>query len=151
MSALLRRAVLIGCVAFGGCVAHPVGPARTFDDYQRKARTSAESVLSAVESARLAAAAAEGGKSFGPYATAVITEAEGAASGVQGTFDSIQPPGDAADRLRTELDELLASAAGHLTDLRIAARRGTSDGLRDEARPLVKDAADLRKFLEEHQ
>jgi hypothetical protein len=143
-------AAAITCVLAAGCVAHPVGPARTFDDYRRKAVTTAESALSAVESARLVADAASDGNAFGPYTAAVIDESEGAATAVQGTFDSIQPPDADADDLRDELDELLSSASDHLADLRIEARRNELDTLADVAAPLADDASALRDFIEAH-
>ena len=129
-------------------MAHPVGPARTFDDYRRKAVTTAESALSAVETARLMADTASDGNAFGPYTAAVIDEAESAASAVQGTFDSIQPPDSEADDLRDELDELLSDAVGHLADLRIEARRNELATLADVAAPLADDASALRDFIE---
>jgi hypothetical protein len=129
-------------------VAHPVGPARTFDDYRRKAVTTAESALSAVESARLVAGAATDGNAFGPYTSAVVDEAESAAGAVQGTFGSIQPPNGDADDLRDELDELLSDAIDHLADLRIAARRNQLADLAEVAAPLDEDASALRDFIE---
>jgi hypothetical protein len=132
------------------CVPHPVGPARTFAKYEGKAVTTAESALSAVETARLTAEAASKGNSFGPYTASVIADSEAAATGVQGTFGSIQPPGPEADKLRSELDQLLSDAASHLTDLRVAARRGRLAELSAVAAPLAEDADRLRAFAEEH-
>src|SRR4029078_3693443 len=46
------RRVLAGLIMSllaAGCVAHPVGPARSVESYERKANTTAESALSAVE------------------------------------------------------------------------------------------------------
>jgi hypothetical protein len=138
----------VAALALGaGCVAHPVGPARTFGKYEGKAVTTAEGALSAVESARLAARTAAEGGAFGPYTGTVISESEEGATSVQGTFDSIQPPGEQADELRSELDGLLSDAVSHLGDLRIAARRGGLGGLDDVARPLMADAEHLRSFI----
>ena len=134
-----------------GCVSHPVGPARTFGKYEGKAVTSAESVLSAVESARLVAKTAAKGNAFGPYLATMGSEAEDAASGVQGTFSSIQPPDGKADALRRSLLRLMDDAVSHLADLRIALRRGEGNDATRVARPLDVDAKRLTHFIEEHQ
>jgi hypothetical protein len=133
----------------GGCVAHPVGPARTFEKYQGKAVTTANSALSSVEVVRLAADTAH--KSFGPYTAGVISDAEEAVTKVEGTFDSIQPPDARADSLHDELSRLLGDAADHIRDVRLAARRGQLDNLAEEAGPLRDDAAQLRDFAEKNK
>jgi hypothetical protein len=132
-----------------GCVSHPVGPARTFGKYEGKARTSAKAALSAVETARLAAQAAGEGRVFGPYLGQILGEQEESASGTQATFDSIQPPDKRADELRQRLDDLLTSAASHLGDLRVAARRGEPGTVARLAKSLAEDADKLSTFAGE--
>jgi hypothetical protein len=148
----LARLVVASMVSAAavGCTPHPVGPARTFDDYEGKARTTAESALSVVETARLGAAAAAAGNTFGPYVGVLFSDQEEALSGVAGTLASIQPPDERADRLRDELGALLDRAIDHVADVRIAARRGDLDALDTVAAPLAGDSRDLRAFLEEH-
>jgi hypothetical protein len=138
-------------VALNGCVSHPVGPARSFGKYEGKARTTAEAALSATETARLAAEAGTRGRAFGPYLSVTISGAEDAASGVEGTFASIQPPDARSDRLRRELNELLSDVVDHLADLRIAVRRGELRELTAVGEPLRADAAGLRRFIEDHK
>src|SRR5262245_20615687 len=115
----MRRRVVASMAAVlviaPGCVAHPVGPARTFGKYEGKAVTTAESALSAVATVQLAANASSDGKATGPYMAVITSEQEDALSGVQGTFGSIQPPDERADRLRAELDQLLSSSLDHVT------------------------------------
>lgn len=147
----VRLIVVAFALTSASCVSHPVGPARTFGKYEGKAVTSAEGVLSAVQTARLFAKTAARGNAFGPFLANMGSESEDAASAVQGTFDSIQPPNAKSDRLRSELDELIAGAVSHLAELRIAMRRGKgADALRI-ARPLNADAAKLERFIDEHQ
>ena len=129
----------------------PIGPARTFAKYEGKATTTAESALSAVQTARFTARAASRHRLFGPYVGHTLGESEDTVSGLAGTFASIQPPNAAADGLRDELGEMLADAEDHLGELRIAARRGEILELRDKAAPLDDDAAKLAAFLERHQ
>jgi hypothetical protein len=142
-------AAVLALVLAGGCIAHPVGAARTFGKYRGKAVTTANSALSSVETVRLAANTAH--KSFGPYTARVISDAEEAVMKVEGTFDSIQPPDERADALHDELSQLLTDAADHVRDVRLAARRGRLNDLAQDASPLREDAARLREFAERNK
>ena len=131
-------------------VPHPVGPARTFDKYEGKAVTTAKSVLSNVATVRLAARAGSRDRAFGPYLSVLISDAEESISGVQGTFDSIQPPDDRADGLARELDQVLGDALEHVRDVRVAVRRGELSDLTKTAAPLADDVHKLQRFQEQH-
>jgi hypothetical protein len=139
---------LLGSVLGTGCVEHMVGPARTLDDYERKARTTAHDAQSAVETVLLVAETAAEGNSFGPFTAVSISEQEDALAAVQGDFGSIQPPDGRADALRAELNEILSSAMDDVAAVRIAARRGQADGLDEVAAPLAGDSAALTAFIE---
>jgi hypothetical protein len=132
-------------------VPHPVGPARTYDKYAGKAVTTAKGAESDVQTALLMSRAASGGNAFGPYTSLVLSDAEDGVSGLQGSFDSIQPPDERADDLGNELDGLLSEALGHLRPLRIAARRGELAQLASLAAPLERDARQLAAFQERHR
>jgi hypothetical protein len=134
-----------------GCVAHPVGPARTYTTYEGKAVASAEAAQSAVATVQLLATTAADGKTFGPYTVVALSEQEDGLSSIEGTFASIQPPDRRADALRGELGAILSSAVGHAADVRIAARRGHLDDLDRVAAPLAEDAAALDRFLGRHR
>jgi hypothetical protein len=138
-------------VCASGCVSHPVGPARTEAKYEGKAVTTAESALSAVNTVRIAARSATRDHAFGPYLSVLISEQEEALSRLQGTFDSIQPPGAKTDELKDELDQLLSDGLDHMTDVRLAVRRGGLGSLADTARPLAEDAKKLEAFTENHK
>jgi hypothetical protein len=147
----MRFVLAVAClVVAAACTPHPVGPARTFTDYERKATTTAEAALSAVQTTRLAAEAGGEGNAFGPYLSVLISEQEEALSGAQGTFGSIQPPSQRADQLGQRLDRLLDDALAHVTDVRIAVRRGVQQRLPEVARPLQNDIDALTRFVEEH-
>jgi hypothetical protein len=147
--ASLVRWLLAATVATG-CVAHPVGPARDLDGYERKASTTVGSALSAVETVRLLAATASEGGAFGAYTSIAVSEQEDALGGLRGTFMSIQPPpGPTADQLRAELSRVLTAAFDHVGDVRIEVRRGHLDGLDVVALPLATDAEDLRRLQDE--
>jgi hypothetical protein len=132
-------------------VPHPVGPARTYGKYEGKAATTAKSAESEVQTVLLAARTASAGNAFGPYTAVVISDAEESLSGVQGTFDSIQPPDERADKLAKELNTLLGDALEHVRDVRVAVRRGELTKLADVAKPLVDDAEKLNAFTEQHK
>lgn len=148
----MRRAVLaiVATLGMSACVSHPVGPARTFGTYEGKARTTAESALSELETARLVAHAASKGNAFGPYTGQVLSDAEESLGGLAGTFGSIQPPDERADRVRADLGELLTTAQDDVATVRIAARRGHLHDLADVAAPLDDDIAKVQAFLREH-
>jgi hypothetical protein len=144
---LLVSALLVAGAV--GCV-RTVSPARTFDAYEHKAKDTAESVLSSVETARLGARVATDGDAFGPYVSVLLSEAEEGASHAHATFDTVQPPDARADRLRGRLGRLLTRADDHLSELRIAARRGELGTLARVARPLTPLARELERFVSRH-
>ena len=130
-------------------VPHPVGAARTDGKYQGKAVTTAKVALSSVNTTSMIARTFAEGNSFTPYAALVASDAEGAVSGVQGTFDSIQPPSTKSDAVAEKLDPLLTDVAGHVRDVRIALRRGEPASEHD-LRNLDDDAQRLNTFIESH-
>jgi hypothetical protein len=141
---VLRRALFVTfVVASSACVSHPVGPARTYGKYEGKARTTAQSALSEVQTARMVAQTASRGDAFGPYTGQVLSDAEESLGGLASTFGSIQPPDERADAVRDDLDALLGDAEDHVADVRIAARRGALETLAD-------DISALESFLSEH-
>src|SRR4051794_26214112 len=95
-TAVIALLVLSSCTAY-------LGPARTEQDFARKASTTAKSVRSAIEVARIAAETSTKGNAFATYASVILSEAEDDASGAQSTFDKFQPPNATADQQREEL------------------------------------------------
>jgi hypothetical protein len=133
-----------------GCV-QPVGPARSFDDYEHKAKDTAETVLSSVETARLAAVASGDGDVIPPFVSVLLGDVEHDATGAQSTFDGIQPPDRSSDELRAELEPLLVRATGLLADARIAARRADLEAVARLRGRLARTGDRLRAFVEEHE
>jgi hypothetical protein len=138
--------VVIAVALFFGL--HPISPARTFDDYSLKAKDTAESVLSSVETARLAARVGSDGRAFGPYVSVVLSEADQGIGSAQAVFESVQPPDAHADSVRARLSRLLTRASDQVAALRIAARRGEIDTLKRRAAPLHRTARRLNAFIE---
>ena len=142
--------LLVVVLLLGGCVSHPVGPARTSASYEAKARTTASSARSSVATARLLAETASAGKTFGGYASTSASEAEDSLSATIGTFDSIQPPNAESDALRDELDSLLQDALSRVTDVRVAARRGQFTEMGLLTAPLEESEVALTGWLAAH-
>src|SRR5215210_4540798 len=113
-----------------------VGPVRSFEVYEGKAATTAESVASAAQTARLAAGEAADARAFAPYLSIVLSEVERDAGGSEDVFGAIQPPDGRSAELRTQLLALIDRVTAVLADLRIAARNGELGRLEDIAAPL---------------
>jgi len=137
-------------LAVAGCI-QPVGPARTFHDYELKAESTAKSARSSVETARLAVQVATDGNAFPPYVSVLLSEAESDASNARGTFLGIQPPDARADRLRDQLGRLLDETGNVLSTLRITARRAELQKLRGQAARLPALSKRLDRFATEHE
>ena len=129
-------------------VPHPVGAARTYGKYAGKAATTAEAAVSEARTVVLVSDAASNGNAFGPYTSIVVSDSEEGLSGLQSTFNSIQPPDARAAALGSELNDLLGDAVNHARDVRIAARQGDLPHLSNIAKPLVEDADKLEAFAE---
>ena len=85
---------------------------------------------------QIAVDAATDGKVPGPYLSVTLAEADDDASDVTDLFDSVQPPSEAADKVRSDLDSVLQDVVTTLDDLRIAVRRGDIGQLAEIAKPL---------------
>ncbi|NNG41032.1 hypothetical protein HJ588_17375 [Flexivirga sp. ID2601S] len=99
-------------------------------DYQTKTRTTARAAAGIVATARAGAKAWQDGKLTHAYADTMVTEAEEDIGSVVSTFDSRQPPTQAAIALRDRIDAPLESASNALSDLRIALRRSDHEGVK---------------------
>jgi hypothetical protein len=128
-----------------------VAPARTYEPYEADAVATAEEVVSASETALLAVDSAAKDNAYANYLSVVLAESEEDAKSVQGQFESIQPPGEEADRLRVELVKLIDEAVPILEELRIAVRRSEIDSLPDIAAPLEDVSKRLDEFARAHE
>ena len=139
-AALMAGAILSGCV----------GPARSYGAYEGKAGATADQMVSAVETARLAALVATRHDGFAPYLSVTIAEAEQDADSIQGAFDSIQPPDHRSDALRDQLDRLLSQATDTISSMRIAGRRSDFAEVERLAESLTPLSDRLDAFAQAH-
>jgi hypothetical protein len=141
-------AALLAAVLVTACT-QIVGPARTRRDFELKAATTADTVASSVQTARLVMRLGRQDDAFAPYMATMASESEDGATAATGTFSGIQPPDARSDRLRARLIELTDPAVGHLSEVRIRARR-TELGHPDRRleRELARDARRLQHFGE---
>jgi hypothetical protein len=143
--AITVMVLVVGIALWKGL--HPTTPARTADAYRHKAKDTAESVLSAVQTARLASRVGSDGDAFPPYVSVLLSESESAAAGAQGSFDRVQPPDARSDATRARLGRMLNRANDVLSRLRITARRGDMEHLARRAIPLGPLARRLEQFI----
>jgi hypothetical protein len=125
-----------------GCVS----PAHDSAGYRNKVGHAAEKMAGIIGSAQLAAEQQLAGKSFGTFADQVISQAEQDAQSVVGQLDSVQPPDEQSIRLRDQADEVLQAAAGQLSDLRIAERRGDDPAMRQSLTDLATSLDKVQKL-----
>ena len=144
--AAIGLVVVVAILLFFGL--HPTSPTRTSEDYSLKAKDTAESVLSSVETARLAARVGSDDRAFGPYLSVVLSEADQGVGHAQSVFEGIQPPDRHSDAVRRHLIRLMNRASERVARLRIAARRGDLDTLERRAAPLQRSARQLNAFIE---
>ena len=140
----LQTAVVVALLAIGAACA---GPARTHNDFQLKAKSTAETTLSAIGTTQLVVRLAADDRAFANYLSVLIGDAEEEASSAQSTFDSIQPPNEDSDALRSQLGDLLSTANDTIADIRIAVRRGQLSDLATQADELEQIAKDLDSFI----
>ncbi len=143
----MRRASIVALLALVACVA----PARSFGSFQGKAAATAKDMLSAVETASLTVQMAVRRRTFAPFVSTVLGEAERDGDAIAGAFSSVQPPDAGSDKIRAQLDQILQMATSTLSDLRIAARRTNLKQLTDAAKPLPAISKQLHQFIEANQ
>lgn len=141
------RALALGCAVLlllTGCAT----PSTTMSDYQTKTRTTARAVAGVVATARAGAQAWHDGKLMKAYADTMVSHAEDDVGSIINTYDSRQPPTEAAIALKGKIDKPLQAASASLTDLRIALRRndrrGVAEAIKDLAAPL-KSLKDMQQ------
>ena len=138
----MRALVVVALVAACATPQHDSG------DYGGAARKTAEATASAVATALLGVAQQE--RASGAYLTVLVESAERDAVTEQGRFDALTPPRPSDDRVRDELDPLLADATSGLAELRIACHRGDAAELTrtaDDLRPTLRALRDLAERL----
>jgi hypothetical protein len=113
--------VLVGTsVLLAACA----GPARTDGSYAAKAASTADQARSSVETVVVAISSSVDRPLPSPYLSVTIAEAEDDAAAAEATFESVQPPSEASDRVRARTTAAVGDAVDLLAEARILARRG---------------------------
>lgn len=121
-------------------------PSFSYADYRGKVHQTATAMISAVATGQLAAGQLLAGRSTGPFADAVVTDAEKDAGSIQTALDSRQPPDSRSIALKNQVDQAVQSAVTGLGDLRIAVRRGDVSGIQQAQRELGQALRQLGRF-----
>jgi HPt (histidine-containing phosphotransfer) domain-containing protein len=116
-----------------------------YGDFQAKARQTAKELVSALQTADLAAGALLAHRLTGAAADVVVSQAEQDATSAQNTFDSRQPPDSRSVALKNHVDDPLQQATSGLTQLRIAVRRGDPAAIKQAAHALQAPLDVLKK------
>ncbi|MGI8664066.1 MAG: hypothetical protein ACR2LQ_12785 [Acidimicrobiales bacterium] len=127
-----------------------VGSSSNDADYVSKADKTAAAVRSSVQTVVVALQVVREGGAYDPYLSRLIGQAENDATQAVGSFDVVQPPSDAADDVRTELNSVTGDAVDVLTEARIAIRRSDEDGVVALADRLGSSAEALEAFKDAH-
>jgi hypothetical protein len=138
----MKRVLL--CFVVAGILAGCASPAINESGYRGKVRHSAAAMAGIVASAQLATELDIRGRMIATVIDTIVSEDEQDAQSVLTALDSRQPPDAAAMAMKARADGPLQAAAGQLTDLRIAVRRGDRDGERRAVADLSKAVAQLR-------
>ena len=140
-------AILVSAAAIGvgaGCAT----PSPTMSDYQTKTRTTARAMAGVIGVARTGAQQWASHRLTQAYADTMITECESDAGSIINTYDSRQPPTEAAITLRQKMDQPLQDASSALSDLRIALRRNDRQSVTKAIDDLAKPLKALNGFTE---
>lgn len=110
-------------------------PPKGVDGYRERSASTAETLVSQLETARLWAQGEEEGKALRTTVLVGFEEAEEDAGAAASQFESYEPP-DGVAGLREELTGLAAEATEALAALRIAAQQERWEDVPELARPL---------------
>jgi hypothetical protein len=142
-----RIGVLLALGLLVGCTTNSPGHA----GYESRASTTAERMVSPVQTGELLAQLGHRGNLFGAYAKTATTGALDEADVIESGWNQVQPPNRRSQRIGNQLDELLTRSVDELVNLRVAARKGDLEALGRYERPLHHLAARLQRCESEHQ
>ena len=141
------RLVAVGLLvaAAAGCA----GSSRTDDDYRHKAAHTLASAVSCARVVVVGVNAAADGDLTAPYVSVLVNEADKDLRSADDDFLSRQPPSEAADEVRDQVEDLLSAAQQSSEQIRTAARRGQISEVRDQARRLSELADRMEQKQEQ--
>ena len=93
-------------------------------DYRTAGARTAGDASAQAASAQAAGQLAIDRRAFSPYLTVVVSDAEGALSGIESTFSELQPPTAADEQTRQEVLDAVGQTLDTVSELRIAIAQG---------------------------
>jgi hypothetical protein len=136
--AALLVLVLVGCA----------GPTITDGGYRAKTAGALKDVSSALATAKLVEQLRQQGRMAFALVDETISEAESDASSAQSSWESRQPPTDAALKLHDQIEQPIQNAVSALEDLRIAERRGDAAATAKALDEVDKSSDEIDKWVQ---
>lgn len=137
----------VAILAVAGSLAYITAPPKGVDGYRERAASTAETLVSQLETARLWAESEHEGKALTTSALVGFEETEKGAEAAASKFEGYEPP-DGVAALRSELVALAGEATEALARLRIAAQQERWEEVAELSRPLPELAEKLTAFEE---
>lgn len=124
-------------IVLAGCV----GPTITDDGYRSKTAGTLNDISSALATAKLTIGLELDGRLAFAVTDDLVSQAESDASSAQSSWQTRQPPSDAALSLHDRVEQPIQDAVSALEHLRIAVRQGDPTAIRSALRGLDAPAA----------
>ena len=129
LRSVTSRAYTALLVIFVALVAGCVGPTVSDGGYRAKTSGALQDISTSLATAKLTMRLERDGRTALALTDTSISEAESDASSAQGSWETRQPPSDAALKLHDQVQQPMQDAVSALQDLRIASRRGDQQGV----------------------
>ena len=133
---VLLAVVLTGCA----------GPTIRDQAVYNQAEKSATAMVSELQTVLVATKAQLDSRSWWRYADVVVTDSETAATSIQSTFASRQPPSRSSNRIYSETSTALSDAADLITQMRVALRQQDIPAMEKLRPKIAKAASDLESL-----
>jgi hypothetical protein len=122
------------------------GPTIRDQAVYNQAEKSATAMVSELRTVLLATKTQLAGRSWWRYADVVVTDSETAATSIQSTFTSRQPPSRSSNRVYQVTSTALSNAADLITQMRVALRQQDTATMQKLRPKIAKSASDLESL-----
>jgi len=143
-----RRAAHLGAALVCGILVGCAGPTIRDSAVHSQAQKSADAMVSELRTVRLAVRGLQDDKLWWRYADRMVTDSEEAATTIEATFTSRQPPSQESKSAYDEVSKQLSDAADLVVSLRVAVRLHDEGEIRSLEPEIAKAADDLERLAE---